>query len=243
MVRVQDDGDWVVIGDAADRPGVAFAQVPDYRPPTWPDRRAAAVPALRRPGGRPGRGRARRYSISGRPGCPVAGDTFRVFADPVGHPFCLILLTAPPVDAVRLVVQRVRSAAVVGRGRDRRRDRPTRACWCLVGVTHADDPATAARLADKVWNLRILAGERSSRSGERAGPGGQPVHSVRRHPQGSSTVLERRRAPRPERAAGRGRSSPSLRAARRRGGDRRLRRRHAGQPGQRRTGDPDPRLR
>ena len=32
----------------------------------------------------------------------------------------------------------------------------------LVGVTHADDPATAARLADKVWNLRILAGERSS---------------------------------------------------------------------------------
>jgi D-tyrosyl-tRNA(Tyr) deacylase len=26
----------------------------------------------------------------------------------------------------------------------------------LVGVTHDDDPAGAARLADKVWNLRIL---------------------------------------------------------------------------------------
>ena len=33
-------------------------------------------------------------------------------------------------------------------------DRP--ACWCFVGVTHTDDPATAARLAEKVWNLRIL---------------------------------------------------------------------------------------
>ena len=34
-------------------------------------------------------------------------------------------------------------------------------CWCWLGVTHTDDPATAARLAEKVWNLRILADERS----------------------------------------------------------------------------------
>ena len=26
MIRVQDDGDWVVIGDSPDRPGVAFAR-------------------------------------------------------------------------------------------------------------------------------------------------------------------------------------------------------------------------
>jgi D-tyrosyl-tRNA(Tyr) deacylase len=31
----------------------------------------------------------------------------------------------------------------------------------LVGVTHEDTPAIAARLADKVWNLRILGEERS----------------------------------------------------------------------------------
>jgi D-tyrosyl-tRNA(Tyr) deacylase len=31
----------------------------------------------------------------------------------------------------------------------------------LVGVTHDDTPATAAALADKVWRLRILDGERS----------------------------------------------------------------------------------
>lgn len=31
----------------------------------------------------------------------------------------------------------------------------------LVGVTHDDTEADADRLADKVWNLRILSGERS----------------------------------------------------------------------------------
>lgn len=32
----------------------------------------------------------------------------------------------------------------------------------LVGVTHADTPAVAAQLAEKVWQLRILADERSA---------------------------------------------------------------------------------
>ena len=31
----------------------------------------------------------------------------------------------------------------------------------LVGATHADTPATAVQLADKVWNLRIMEGETS----------------------------------------------------------------------------------
>jgi D-tyrosyl-tRNA(Tyr) deacylase len=31
----------------------------------------------------------------------------------------------------------------------------------LLGVTHGDTVATAARLADKVWRLRVLDGERS----------------------------------------------------------------------------------
>jgi D-aminoacyl-tRNA deacylase len=61
---------------------------------------------------------------------------------------------------VRLVVQRVRSAAVTVAGETVGAiDRP--GLLVLVGVTHDDDPATAARLADKVWNLRILADERS----------------------------------------------------------------------------------
>ncbi|WP_110471422.1 D-aminoacyl-tRNA deacylase [Williamsia limnetica] len=32
----------------------------------------------------------------------------------------------------------------------------------LVGVTHDDTPETAARLADKIWRLRILDGEKSA---------------------------------------------------------------------------------
>jgi D-tyrosyl-tRNA(Tyr) deacylase len=61
---------------------------------------------------------------------------------------------------VRLVVQRVASASVEVAGETVGAiDRP--GLLVLVGVTHTDDPATAARLADKVWNLRILADERS----------------------------------------------------------------------------------
>lgn len=89
MIRVQDEADWVVIGDAADRPGVAFQRAPDFRAPTWPggkvpqqmhvdvrvddldqaEAKALAIGAKRQPGG---------------------GERFRVYTDPVGHPFCLV---------------------------------------------------------------------------------------------------------------------------------------------------------
>ena len=98
MVRVQDEGDWVVIGDAADRPGLAFTRVADYCPPTWPtgerpqyrhfdvgvadlDAAEGAVLAL------------------GASRLPGGGETFRVFADPVGHPFCLVLVTPPAAES------------------------------------------------------------------------------------------------------------------------------------------------
>jgi D-aminoacyl-tRNA deacylase len=61
---------------------------------------------------------------------------------------------------MRLVVQRVTSARVevdgdvVGAI-----DQP--GLVILAGVTHDDQPAAAERLAEKVWTLRILPGERS----------------------------------------------------------------------------------
>jgi D-tyrosyl-tRNA(Tyr) deacylase len=61
---------------------------------------------------------------------------------------------------MRLVIQRVTSARVevddevVGAI-----DRP--GLVILVGVTHDDQPAGVERLAEKVWTLRILHGERS----------------------------------------------------------------------------------
>jgi D-tyrosyl-tRNA(Tyr) deacylase len=61
---------------------------------------------------------------------------------------------------MRLVVQRVTSASVeVGGEVVGAIDRP--GLLILVGVTHDDQPAIVDRLAEKVWTLRILDGERS----------------------------------------------------------------------------------
>ena len=62
---------------------------------------------------------------------------------------------------MRLVIQRVTAARVEVDGEIAGAiDRP--GLLILVGVTHDDQPATADRLAEKVWTLRILDGERSS---------------------------------------------------------------------------------
>lgn len=61
---------------------------------------------------------------------------------------------------MRLVVQKVSRAAVEVAGRAVGvLDSP--GLVVLVGVTHEDTAADAERLADKVWNLRILDDERS----------------------------------------------------------------------------------
>jgi catechol 2,3-dioxygenase-like lactoylglutathione lyase family enzyme len=90
MQRVQDDPDWVVIGDAADRPGVAFQRVAELRTPDWPDPehpqqmhfdvRVTDLAA----------GEAQVLALGARR-LAGGGDRFRVYADPAGHPFCLVL--------------------------------------------------------------------------------------------------------------------------------------------------------
>ena len=61
---------------------------------------------------------------------------------------------------MRLVIQRVTSARVeVDDEIMGAIDRP--GLVILAGVTHDDQPATVDRLAEKVWTLRILHGERS----------------------------------------------------------------------------------
>ena len=58
------------------------------------------------------------------------------------------------------MVQRASSASVTVAGAEvGRLERP--GLLVLVGVTHDDTVAAADRLADKVWNLRILPGEQS----------------------------------------------------------------------------------
>ncbi|GAA0947367.1 D-aminoacyl-tRNA deacylase [Nonomuraea longicatena] len=61
---------------------------------------------------------------------------------------------------MRAVVQRVSSASVTVEGRTVGAiDEP--GLLVLVGVTHTDTPSHAARLAAKLWGLRILDGEKS----------------------------------------------------------------------------------
>ncbi len=61
---------------------------------------------------------------------------------------------------MRLVVQRVSSAGVTVAGKVTGHiDGP--GLMILIGVTHSDTPQHAAAMAAKVWNVRILAGERS----------------------------------------------------------------------------------
>jgi D-aminoacyl-tRNA deacylase len=64
---------------------------------------------------------------------------------------------------MRVLVQRVSSAAVLVDGQVVGAIRPDdQGLLAFVGVTHSDDVDTARRLADKLWNLRILADERSA---------------------------------------------------------------------------------
>lgn len=64
---------------------------------------------------------------------------------------------------MRVLVQRVTSASVTVDGTVVGEIRPaTQGLLALVGVTHDDDGAKAAKMAEKLWRLRILDDERSA---------------------------------------------------------------------------------
>lgn len=65
--------------------------------------------------------------------------------------------------SVRVLVQRVTSARVVVDGAVVGEIQPERqGLLALVGVTHDDSAETATRMAEKLWQLRILDDERSA---------------------------------------------------------------------------------
>jgi D-tyrosyl-tRNA(Tyr) deacylase len=78
---------------------------------------------------------------------------------------------------VRALVQRVAEARVVVDGEVVGAIGP--GLCALVGVTHGDDETGARRLADRIWHLRVLAGEagRMDRSLAERGGGGVLVVS------------------------------------------------------------------
>ena len=79
----------ITIGDAEDRPALAFQQVEDYRPPQWPGQEVpqqahldVRVKDL---------DEAERQVLEiGATSLDRGTDAFRVYLDPAGHPFCLV---------------------------------------------------------------------------------------------------------------------------------------------------------
>lgn len=89
---VDDDSsdDWVQLSSGGG-PTLAFQRVADYRPPVWPGSEHPQqlhmdfdVPDL-------DAGEQAVMGIGARKAEFQPGETFRVFLDPGGHPFCLIL--------------------------------------------------------------------------------------------------------------------------------------------------------
>ncbi|MFE4228187.1 VOC family protein [Arthrobacter sp. NPDC056886] len=90
MIRVQENDEFISIGDAADRPAIALQRVERLVRPQWPDAEhpqqmhvdvlvadldSAEAEVLR----------------LGATSLDAGTDTFRVYTDPSGHPFCLVL--------------------------------------------------------------------------------------------------------------------------------------------------------
>jgi catechol 2,3-dioxygenase-like lactoylglutathione lyase family enzyme len=84
------DDDWVELDAGDGAVTIAFQQVTDYRPPVWPGSEHPQqahldfdVPDL-------DQGEKQVLTIGARKAEVQPGETFRVFLDPVGHPFCLV---------------------------------------------------------------------------------------------------------------------------------------------------------
>lgn len=90
MIRVQEDADWISIGDAADRPAVAFQRVGRLVPPKWPD---ADHPQQMHVDVKVGDLDAGEAQVLRLGATRLAGGSasYRVYTDPSGHPFCLVL--------------------------------------------------------------------------------------------------------------------------------------------------------
>jgi hypothetical protein len=84
------DDDWVQLRSDGG-PTLAFQCVPDYRAPVWPGSDRPQQLHLDFDVADLDVGEARVLAIGARKADHQPGTTFRVFFDPAGHPFCLVL--------------------------------------------------------------------------------------------------------------------------------------------------------
>ena len=90
MIRVQEEDDFISIGDAADRPAVALQRVERLVRPQWPDADHPQQMHVDVLVDDLDAGEAAVLRL-GATSLDAGTETFRVFADPSGHPFCLVL--------------------------------------------------------------------------------------------------------------------------------------------------------
>jgi catechol 2,3-dioxygenase-like lactoylglutathione lyase family enzyme len=88
-VTYDDEDEWVVIGGQAGQPRVAFQQAPDLHAPRWPDPERPQQFHLDVTVDDIEAAEAKVLAL-GAERLPGSGDDFRVYADPAGHPFCLV---------------------------------------------------------------------------------------------------------------------------------------------------------
>jgi catechol 2,3-dioxygenase-like lactoylglutathione lyase family enzyme len=82
-----EDGDWATLGKG-DSVRVAFQRAPDHQPPRWPDPAHPQQFHLDIFVADLDAGEKRVLALGATP-LHREGESFRVFADPAGHPFCL----------------------------------------------------------------------------------------------------------------------------------------------------------
>jgi hypothetical protein len=85
-----EDVNWIEVLDNGRRV-LGFQQVPQFVAPTWPEGPVPQQLHLDFHSDDLDQDEAHALSVGARKADFQPGDTFRVFLDPVGHPFCLVL--------------------------------------------------------------------------------------------------------------------------------------------------------
>jgi catechol 2,3-dioxygenase-like lactoylglutathione lyase family enzyme len=89
--QAEAEDDWVQLHSDNGGPTLAFQRVPGYRPPEWPGAERPQQLHLDFDVDDLDAGEERVLAIGARKAAVQPGTTFRVFLDPAGHPFCLVL--------------------------------------------------------------------------------------------------------------------------------------------------------
>jgi catechol 2,3-dioxygenase-like lactoylglutathione lyase family enzyme len=89
-VNEDTDGDWVVIGREPGYRQLAFQRADPYAPPRWPDAEHPQQEHLDIRVFDPDEAERAVLALGATLLAGEKGTGFRVFADPAGHPFCLV---------------------------------------------------------------------------------------------------------------------------------------------------------